>query len=102
MPDDTAEDVPPPETVSPPPFPCGQEDRKCPTDALIDKLIDAQQLVTVSTLGGFIYAGKLEALKHRLLLLNPEYIFAPGGDGSTLFSIGKVIINLEAATAVGS
>jgi len=102
LPDDNAEDVPPQEEVTVSAQPCINLDCKCDPDGLIDKLIESQQLIAVSTLGGFIFAGNIKSLQHRLLKLIPEYIFAPGGDGSTLFSIGKVVINLEAATAVGS
>lgn len=102
LPDDNDEDVPPQEAPSATSHPCGGLYPMCDTDALIDRLVDAQQLTTVSTLGGFIFAGKLKSLKYHLVKLIPDYIFAPGGDGSTLFSINKVVINLEAATTVGS
>ena len=102
MPDDDAEDSPHETAAASLPLPCYSSGFECNKEALLDKLIASQQLVAISTLGGFIFAGRIKALKNLLLKLIPAYIFAPGGDGSTLFSIGKVVINLEAATAVGS
>lgn len=105
MPDDNAEDVPPAdeEAEEPKPaLPCRQRLYPCETDALIEKLLDTQQIITVSTFGGFLFAGRIKALKNKLLRLKAEYVFAPGGDGSTLFSVEDIAINLDAATAVGS
>jgi len=98
LPNDDAEDVPEPAS----PSQVESDECECNHDALIDKLEDLQPLVTIATLGGFLIAGELISVKQNTAKLKTEYIFAPGGDGSTLFSINRVLVNLEAATAVAS
>ena len=62
----------------------------------------SNSLKTLATLGGFLFAGTVEYSYRDVAKLSIEYIFAPGGDGSTLFSINKAIINLDALTSVSS
>jgi hypothetical protein len=57
-------------------------------------------VVTISALGGFLFAGTLDNSGRGTAELSIEYIFAPGGDGSTLFQINKAIVNLNASTSV--
>ena len=102
IPNDEDEDVPPQESSAASEISSECCEPVCDTTTLIGKLIEAHQVVAVSTLGGFIFAGRIKMLRHKLLKLESEYVFAPGGDGSTLFSIGKTVINLDASTAVGS
>lgn len=63
--------------------------------------LQKNKLITIFTLGGFIFAGNLLDKQQETARLTGEYIFAPGGDGSTLFSINRVVVNLNAATAIG-
>ncbi|MDP4109400.1 MAG: hypothetical protein Q8878_05150 [Bacillota bacterium] len=60
------------------------------------------RLISYFTLGGFVFAGKILDVRQNAVRLTGEYIFAPGGDGSTLFSINRIVVNLKASTAVGS
>lgn len=60
------------------------------------------ELVTISSLGGFLIAGILKNVSNETAHLSVSYIFAPGGDGNTLFSINEAVVNLVAATAVSS
>ena len=60
------------------------------------------ELVTISSLGGFLVAGILKNTSNETARLSVSYIFAPGGDGSTLFAINEAVVNLQAATAVSS
>lgn len=60
------------------------------------------ELVTISSLGGFLIAGILKNTSKETARLSVSYIFAPGGDGSTLFAINEAVVNLQAATAVSS
>jgi len=100
LPDEDEEDVPAQDASSPSLVDTCESE--CNHDALIGKLKALEPLVTIATLGGFLIAGELESIKQNTVKLRTEYIFAPGGDGSTLFSINRVLINLEAATAVAS
>jgi hypothetical protein len=56
----------------------------------------------ISTFGGFIAAGGMINMDKNIAELDVEYIFAPGGDGNTLFAIDNAVINLRAATAFSS
>lgn len=57
-------------------------------------------VVTLGTLGGFLFAGTLDQCFRNTAQLSIDFIFAPGGDGSTVFFINKAIVNLDALTSV--
>jgi hypothetical protein len=108
IPNDDAEDVATESTVT-----------ETPDDMIIDltdtandvddnknlyEKLDSQSgnLITIAAFGGFLLSGTLKNINKDTAELVVEYIFAPGGDGNTLFSINQAVVNLQAATSVSS
>jgi hypothetical protein len=60
------------------------------------------ELVSITTRGGFLFAGQLADIEEGKVMLIVDTIFAPGGDGSALFSIGSAAVSLEAVISVSS
>jgi hypothetical protein len=113
MPDDNAEDVgeePASPTAASPmqnaPSKSAHDDAgydlKGSLEDMIGRYAEQYEPVTLASLGGFLFAGTIRRLCYHTALLDVEYIFAPGGDGSTLFSVGEVLVNLPAVTSVSS
>jgi hypothetical protein len=111
MPDDNAEDV---EEVPAPPTAAGtlanapsksiRDDANYDLNGSLEDTIESfarqHESITLASIGGFLFAGTVRKMCYHTALLDVEYIFAPGGDGSTLFSVGKVLVNLPAVTSV--
>ena len=102
IPDDNAEDVTGEGAQAPPSAaPASGFGGDCGQSGLVDKL-KAMALLTVGTLGGFLFAGYVSEVQEDTATMGIVYIFAPGGDGSTLFSINNAVVNLKAASSVAS
>ncbi|MEN6411560.1 MAG: hypothetical protein ABFC84_02210 [Veillonellales bacterium] len=88
---------PPPNRIQPPP---GRQESHLLICQLKRMLGD---LVTITTLGGFLFEGILGVIDDELAILTVEDIFGPGTSTSISDDdISTVVVNLEAITSVAS
>jgi len=72
---------------------------QCELDLIKRLRLQIGDLVTIATLGGFLFAGTLATVNNMVAKLTVDSIFVPGGENNQLSGINLVIINLNAMTS---